>query len=145
IGGGMPVGAFGGRRDIMQHIAPLGAVYQAGTLSGNPVAMAAGLASLKIIQQENFYALLEKRMEKLLSDLKEIAAKNNIDLFTQHAGSMFGIFFTDQKSINSFADVKQCNIPRFKKFFNLMIEQGVYFAPSAFEAGFMSSMHGDKE
>jgi len=145
IGGGMPVGAFGGRRDIMEKVSPLGPVYQAGTLSGNPIAMAAGLAGLKLIQQDNFYEKIESQTEKLLSHLKLLADKNHIPLYTQHAGSMFGLFFTDQKSILNLSDVEKCDSARFKKFFHKMLEQGVYLAPSAFEAGFLSSAHGDKE
>ena len=145
IGGGMPVGAFGGRRDIMEKISPLGPVYQAGTLSGNPIAMAAGLAGLKLIQQKGFYENLEAQTQKLLSNLTLLAAKHHIPLFTQYAGSMFGIFFTEQKSILSLKDVEKCNVERFKTFFHKMLEQGIYLAPSAFEAGFLSSAHGDKE
>lgn len=145
IGGGMPVGAFGGRREIMEKISPLGPVYQAGTLSGNPIAMTAGLASLKLIQQPVFYEQLEINTKKLLINLMELGEKYHIPLFAQHAGSMFGLFFTDQNKIRNLKDVEKCNIDRFKKFFHKMLEQGIYLAPSAFEAGFLSSMHQEKE
>jgi len=145
IGGGMPVGAFGGRRDIMEKISPLGPVYQAGTLSGNPIAMAAGLASLKLIQAPGFYETLEINTKKLLINLMVLADKAGIPFFAQHAGSMFGLFFTDQTKILNLTDVQKCDVERFKKFFHKMLEQGVYLAPSAFEAGFLSSSHGDKE
>jgi len=145
IGGGMPVGAFGGRRDIMEKVSPLGPVYQAGTLSGNPIAMAAGLAGLKLIQNPGFYEQLEEQTHKLMSGLKTLADKFNIPFFGQYAGSMFGLFFTDQTKILSLKDVEKCNVERFKLFFHKMLEQGIYLAPSAFEAGFLSSAHGDKE
>lgn len=145
IGGGMPVGAFGGRREIMEKVSPLGPVYQAGTLSGNPIAMAAGLAGLTLIQAPGFYEQLEKQTHTLLTELKHLADKNNIPLFTQYAGSMFGLFFTDQTQILSLKDVEKCDVERFKTFFHKMLEQGIYLAPSAFEAGFLSSAHGDKE
>ncbi|MDX2163983.1 MAG: glutamate-1-semialdehyde 2,1-aminomutase [Gammaproteobacteria bacterium] len=145
IGGGMPVGAFGGRRDIMEKVSPLGPVYQAGTLSGNPIAMAAGLAGLKLIQKPGFYEQLEKQTHKLLSGLNDLAKQKNIHLFTQCAGSMFGLFFTDQTQILNLKEVEKCNVERFKTFFHKMLELGVYLAPSAFEAGFLSSAHGDEE
>ncbi|HEV2614913.1 MAG TPA: glutamate-1-semialdehyde 2,1-aminomutase [Gammaproteobacteria bacterium] len=145
IGGGMPVGAFGGRRDIMEKVSPLGPVYQAGTLSGNPIAMAAGLAGLKLIQQPGFYEQLEIHTKKLLINLMVLADKAGIPFFAQHAGSMFGLFFTDQTQILNLTDVQKCNVDRFKKFFHKMLELGVYLAPSAFEAGFLSSAHLDKE
>jgi glutamate-1-semialdehyde 2,1-aminomutase len=145
IGGGMPVGAFGGRKDIMEKIAPIGPVYQAGTLSGNPIAMTAGLTTLKLLHQNNFYDLLELQTEKLLSGLKILAHKNNVNLFTQHAGSLFGLFFTNQQKIESFSDVSKCNVERFKKFFHAMLDSGIYFAPSAFEAGFLSISHTENE
>jgi glutamate-1-semialdehyde 2,1-aminomutase len=145
IGGGMPVGAFGGRRDIMEKISPLGPVYQAGTLSGNPIAMAAGLASLKLIQQKDFYKILDQQTQKLLINMTFLAQKYHVPFFAQHAGSMFGLFFTDQTSISNLSDVQKCNVERFKKFFHQMLGAGVYLAPSAFEAGFLSSAHQDKE
>ncbi len=145
IGGGMPVGAFGGKREIMEHIAPLGPVYQAGTLSGNPVAMAAGLATLNIISQDGFYESLTKQTTKLVEGLKERAAKANIPLTTNQAGAMFGFFFTEEKEITTFEQVSACDAERFKKFYHGMLEEGVYLAPSAYETGFVSSMHSDED
>lgn len=146
IGGGMPVGAFGGRKDIMEKIAPLGPVYQAGTLSGNPIAMTAGYTTLKLLQQNpSFYALLESQTEKLLSGMLSCARQHNIDLFTQHCGSLFGLFFTDQTKIENYENVKKCRVDSFKKFFHAMLIEGIYFAPSAFEAGFLSIQHTDPE
>ncbi|MBX9637793.1 MAG: glutamate-1-semialdehyde 2,1-aminomutase [Nitrosomonas sp.] len=145
IGGGMPMAAFGGRRDIMQYLAPLGPVYQAGTLSGNPVAVAAGLATLKLIQAPGFYDRLADRTRQLVDGLSA-AAKNNhgIDFCAQSIGGMFGLYFS--KDIpTSFAEVMQCDKAAFNRFFHAMLEEGVYFAPSAFEAGFVSAMHGDAE
>jgi glutamate-1-semialdehyde 2,1-aminomutase len=145
IGGGMPVGAFGGKREIMQCISPLGPVYQAGTLSGNPVAMAAGLVSLMIIQQPGFYAVLEQQTSQLIKGLMELAQHFNIPFFAQHAGSMFGLFFTSSNKVASFADVQECDIARFKQFFHEMLREGIYLAPSAYEAGFLSMAHGEVE
>jgi glutamate-1-semialdehyde 2,1-aminomutase len=144
IGGGMPVGAFGGRADIMKCIAPLGPVYQAGTLSGNPVAMTAGLATLELISKPGFYSELEKKTQQLMQGLQNCAKAAGIPFTTTSIGSMFGLFFTDKK-IETFDDVKQCDIERFKKFFHAMLMEGIYLAPSAYEAGFMSSAHGDAE
>lgn len=144
IGGGMPMAAFGGRRDIMQCLAPLGPVYQAGTLSGNPVAVAAGLATLKLIQAPNFYQNLSATTQQLVEGLTASAKKYHIDFCAQSVGGMFGIYFS--KTIpTSFAEVMQCDKAAFNRFFHAMIQEGVYFAPSAFEAGFVSSMHGDTE
>jgi len=146
IGGGFPVGAFGGRADIMHSIAPLGPVYQAGTLSGNPVAMTAGLAALELISSdENFYPKLAAQTRKLADGLKERAQAVNIPLLTTSIGSMFGLFFTDQECIKSEADVQRCDVALFKQFFHAMLNEGIYLAPSAFEAGFVSSAHGDRE
>ncbi len=145
IGGGMPVGAFGGRKEIMDCIAPLGPVYQAGTLSGNPVAMAAGLASLELISEPGFYEKLKKSTEQLMNGLQRMADAAGIPFLTNSVCGMFGIFFTDQKQVETLSDVKKCNVPRFQKFFHGMLKEGVYFAPSAFEAGFISSAHGEKE
>ena len=145
IGGGFPVGAFGGRADIMRVIAPLGPVYQAGTLSGNPVAMTAGLATLELITAPNFYSNLADQTRKLTDGLRARAQAANIPLLTHAAGSMFGFCFTDQQEIKSEADVKRCNIPQFKQFFHSMLKEKIYLAPSAFEAGFVSAAHGDKE
>jgi glutamate-1-semialdehyde 2,1-aminomutase len=145
IGGGMPVGALGGKREIMEHIAPLGPVYQAGTLSGNPVAMAAGLATLKIIEQPGFYEALSKKTETLVKGLEERAAKTNIPLTTNQAGAMFGFFFTAEKNISTFEQVSACDAERFKKFYHGMLQQGVYLAPSSYETGFVSSAHSDED
>lgn len=144
IGGGMPVGAFGGRADIMKCIAPLGPVYQAGTLSGNPVAMTAGLTMLELISEPNFYPTLENKTQLLLSGLTALANKAGVPFVTTQAGSMFGLYFTDG-NIETLDDVKKCDIERFKKFYHAMLKEGVYLAPSAFEAGFVSSAHGEKE
>jgi len=141
IGGGLPVGAFGGRRDIMQKIAPTGPVYQAGTLSGNPVAMAAGLATLNLVQQPGFHQRLEHSTGELLAGLQERAQAAGIPFVTNQVGSMFGLFFTESETITGFADVQGCDLAHFKAFFHAMLEHGVYLAPSAFETGFMSSAH----
>lgn len=143
IGGGLPVGAFGGRKDIMSHIAPLGPVYQAGTLSGNPVAMTAGSVMLDIISQEGFYADLDHKASLLVNGLSEIAKNNNIPFHTVHIGGMFGVFFTEANQINNFDDLSACNEQHFKQFFHNMLDQGVYLAPSAYEAGFISSTHDE--
>ncbi|BCE00831.1 glutamate-1-semialdehyde 2,1-aminomutase [Marinicellulosiphila megalodicopiae] len=141
IGGGLPVGAFGGRKDIMQFIAPCGPVYQAGTLSGNPLAMSAGLAMLKAIQKPGFYENLTDKTQYLLSGIQKAADKANIELTTNQRGSMFGIFFSSESNLDCFAKVMQCNQERFKAFFHHMLDEGIYLAPSAFEAGFMSAAH----
>lgn len=141
IGGGMPVGAFGGKLEIMQHIAPTGPVYQAGTLSGNPIAMAAGLASLTAIDDPAVAEHLATSTKQLAEGLKAAAERQNIPLVVNYVGGMFGFFFTDQASVTSFAEVCKCDSERFKRFFHLMLEEGVYLAPSAFEAGFMSAAH----
>ena len=140
IGGGMPVGAFGGRQDIMQHIAPLGPVYQAGTLSGNPVAMVAGLTTLNLIEAPGFFEALSAKAARLTDGLKKAANDAGIPLTTNQVGGMFGVFFSDG-DVGSFADVMQCNVDRFVAYFNNMLAAGCYFAPSAFEAGFVSSAH----
>jgi len=145
IGGGMPVGAFGGRADIMNHIAPDGPVYQAGTLSGNPVAMAAGLVTLKKIAEPGFFDELTKKTEFLAQGLQERAKQAGKSLLTQTVGGMFGVFFTDQASVSGFADVMACDTDTFKRFFHGMLDQGVYLAPSAFEAGFVSAAHTDAD
>jgi len=145
IGGGMPVGAFGGKKEIMSHIAPTGPVYQAGTLSGNPIAMAAGLAALETLDDPKAYATLIKQTQKLTQGLKQAADNANISLVVNQVGAMFGFFFTEQAEVTSFEQVSACDTERFKHFFHLMLEQGVYLAPSAFEAGFVSMAHGDKE
>jgi glutamate-1-semialdehyde 2,1-aminomutase len=145
IGAGLPVGAFGGRRDIMEKIAPLGPVYQAGTLSGNPLAMAAGLAMLDEIEVPGFYAGLSQRASTLMEGFRAEAKKAGIPLTTNQVGSMFGFFFTSDDSVSRFAQVMRCDIERFKRFFHLMLDEGIYLAPSAFEAGFMSGAHNDDD
>ena len=145
IGGGMPVGAFGGRSDIMHHIAPLGPVYQAGTLSGNPVAMAAGLKTLEIISRPGFFEALTQTTTQLLDGLQAAAASNDIALRSNQVGAMFGLFFTDQAEVSSFNQVSACDLERFRHFFHGMLNRGVNLAPSAYEAGFVSAMHGAEE
>ena len=145
IGGGMPVGAFGGKREIMSHIAPLGPVYQAGTLSGNPVAMAAGLKNLEIIKRKGFYEALSAKTEQLVNGILEAAKANNIPMQANRVGAMFGLFFTDQPQVSRFEHVSQCDVERFKRFFHGMLAQGINLAPSAFEAGFVSSAHTDEQ
>ena len=145
IGGGMPVGAFGGKAEIMEQIAPLGPVYQAGTLSGNPIAMAAGLATLDIISEPGFYQPLFDRTEQLCSGLREAAVKAGVPFTTNHAGSMFGGFFTEEKQVSNYAGVMACNGPAFNQFFHRMLELGVYLAPASYEAGFMSSAHSEQD
>jgi glutamate-1-semialdehyde 2,1-aminomutase len=145
IGGGLPVGAFGGRRDVMQKLAPLGPVYQAGTLSGNPLAMAAGLATLRQLEDAKLYADLERFTERLLAGLREAAAAADVPFTTAQAGSMFGLFFTTRREVSTYAEVMACDAARFKRFFHAMLDAGVYLAPSAYEAGFVSTAHGDTE
>lgn len=145
IGGGLPVGAFGGKREVMEHIAPLGPVYQAGTLSGNPIAMAAGLTTLKLIQAPGFHDALTKTTETLVSGLQELADKAGIPMTTNQVGGMFGLFFTQDSQVNYYEQVVACDQERFKHFFHLMLNNGVYLAPSAFEAGFVSAAHGEQE
>ncbi|MDO8706519.1 MAG: glutamate-1-semialdehyde 2,1-aminomutase [Sulfuricaulis sp.] len=145
IGGGLPVGAFGGRADIMSRIAPEGPVYQAGTLSGNPVSLAAGLATLKEVMRAGFFDELSARTSRLAQGLAERAKRVNVPLTTQSVGGMFGIFFTKEKAVTSFAQVMACDVERFKKFFHGILREGVYLAPSAFEAGFVSAAHTDAD
>ncbi|NQZ53318.1 MAG: glutamate-1-semialdehyde 2,1-aminomutase [Piscirickettsiaceae bacterium] len=145
VGGGLPVGAFGGKRDVMEHIAPLGPVYQAGTLSGNPIAMAAGLSTLKLIQAPDFHKQLDATAKTLVTGLQQRADQAGIGLATNQVGGMFGVFFTDDKNINFYEQVANCDQERFKQFFHGMLDQGVYLAPSAFEAGFVSAAHGEAE
>jgi glutamate-1-semialdehyde 2,1-aminomutase len=141
IGGGMPLAAFGGRREIMEKIAPLGPVYQAGTLSGNPVAVAAGLATLKLVSEKSFCERVEATTRKLVEGLVRLGGKG---FSAQSIGSMFGVYFRDAPP-KSFAEVMQCDRERFNRFFHEMLERGVYLAPSAYEAGFVSIAHGDTE
>lgn len=145
IGGGMPVGAFGGKKEIMQFIAPTGPVYQAGTLSGNPIAMAAGLACLTELAKDGNEQLLAEKTERLALGIKAAADKHGIPLCVQYVGGMFGIFFTEQEKVESYADVMKCDVKAFNTFFHKMLEKGVYLAPSAFEAGFMSLAHSDDD
>ncbi|WP_414430738.1 glutamate-1-semialdehyde 2,1-aminomutase [Alcanivorax sp. IL3] len=145
IGGGMPVGAFGGKKAIMEHLAPLGPVYQAGTLSGNPVAMAAGLTTLNLLSEPGFHEALTEKTTRLLDGMTAAAHAEGVAFTTAQAGAMFGLFFTDQSRISSFADVMACNSERFNRFFHAMLDQGVYLAPSAFEAGFVSAAHSDED
>lgn len=145
IGGGMPVGAFGGRKEVMQYIAPTGPVYQAGTLSGNPVAMAAGYACLTLLKEEGNEKRLDRKAKTLAEGLKALAKKHDIPLLVHQVGGMFGFFFTDQKSVTCYEDVAKCDTERFKQFFHHMLEHGVYLAPSAFEAGFISLAHRSSE
>ena len=145
IGGGMPVGAFGGREEIMAQLAPNGAVYQAGTLSGNPLAMAAGLKTLELVSEPGFYEKLTQRTSQLLDGLKERAKEAGIPFSTNQVGAMFGLFFSNDLNVSRFEQVMQCDQERFKKFFHLMLKQGVYLAPSAFEAGFVSAAHTEQD
>lgn len=142
IGGGMPIGAFGGRADIMANIAPLGAVYQAGTLSGNPVAVAAGIKTLELLGEPGFYDKLGAQTRKLTEGLADRAARHHIAFSADHVGGMFGVYFSAQVP-KSLGEVSASDIERFKKFFHGMLDHGVYFAPSAYEAGFVSSTHDD--
>ena len=142
IGGGMPVGAYGGRRELMAQIAPSGPIYQAGTLSGNPVAMAAGLAMLDLVQAPGFYASLEAKTNALCDGLEAAAREAGVAFTTQRVGGMFGMFFSDQ-IVDTYAQAMACDTAAFNRFFHAMLERGVYLAPSAFEAGFMSSAHDD--
>lgn len=144
IGGGMPVGAYGGRRELMRQIAPSGPIYQAGTLSGNPVAMAAGLATLKLIQQPGFYAGLAKNTDALVAGFQAAADEAGVSFSTRHVCAMFGLYFTAER-VTSFEQAKAADSARFKRFFHAMLKRGVYLAPSAFEAGFVSSAHGEAE
>ncbi|GAA3944662.1 glutamate-1-semialdehyde 2,1-aminomutase [Litoribacillus peritrichatus] len=144
IGGGMPVGAFGGKAEIMDYIAPTGPVYQAGTLSGNPVAMTAGLAVLNEISKPGFFEALTEKTTLLIEGLQQRADAAGIPFTTSQVGAMFGLFFTDQDKVTSFEQATACDMERFQKFFHLMLEQGVYLAPSAYEAGFVSAAHDDE-
>ena len=145
VGGGMPVGAFGGKREIMEKISPLGPVYQAGTLSGNPLAMAAGITLLTKVREPGFHAALAARVETLCSGLVERARAAGVEMITQQAGGMFGVFFTGQSRVENFAQATACDAAMFRRFFSGMLDHGVYLAPSAYEAGFMSSAHSDAD
>ena len=145
VGGGMPAAAFGGRADIMQSIAPDGPVYQAGTLSGNPVAMAAGLTTLRLIDEPGFFEALGQQTRRLTDGLAAAAANANIAVSLEREGGMFGMVFTDDGPVRSYSQVAAADVERFKKFFHGMLAEGIYLAPSAFEAGFVSAAHGDEE
>ena len=146
IGGGLPVGAFGGKREIMEYIAPLGPVYQAGTLSGNPMSMSAGLAMLNTLTDDvNFYQNLNKKVQMLTDGILAQAKANNIGMTANVVGGMFGLFFTDSNAVTNFDETSACDVERFKKFYHLMLEEGIYMAPSAYEAGFVSSAHTDED
>ncbi|WP_445367474.1 glutamate-1-semialdehyde 2,1-aminomutase [Methylomonas sp. BW4-1] len=145
IGGGLPVGAFGGSRKIMEYLAPLGPVYQAGTLSGCPVAMAAGLKTLELINQRGFYDALTAKTSTLLQGLQAAADQTGIAFTTNQVGGMFGLFFSNEKSVSRFSQVMACDVNRFRQFFHAMLDKGVYLAPSAFEAGFVSAAHSDED
>jgi glutamate-1-semialdehyde 2,1-aminomutase len=145
IGGGMPVGAFGGKEEIMNCIAPLGSVYQAGTLSGNPVAMSAGLATLDLISADGFFEKLTAKTEYLVNGIMQIAKDTGIAMTSNQIGGMFGLFFTKAEKVNNFAEVMQCDAELFKNFFHAMLAEGIYLAPSAFEAGFVSAAHTDED
>jgi glutamate-1-semialdehyde 2,1-aminomutase len=146
IGGGLPVGAFGGKYEIMSSIAPLGPVYQAGTLSGNPMSMSAGLAMLNALSADkDFYQTLGAKVQKLTDGILAKAKENNIGMTANVVGGMFGLFFTDSTTVTNFHETSECDVDKFKKFYHLMLEEGVYMAPSAYEAGFVSSSHTDKD
>lgn len=145
IGGGMPVGAFGGSSKIMQHLAPVGPIYQAGTLSGNPIAMTAGIVTLSLISTPGFYQSLSENTKQLAEGLKARADKLNIPLSVNYAGGMFGFFFTEEDKVTTFEQVTSCNQEMFNQFFQTMLDHGVYLAPSSYEAGFVSAAHTDED
>jgi len=145
IGGGLPIGAFGGKQEIMDMIAPLGGVYQAGTLSGSPLAVAAGICMLDSISDPKIHKDLAETTQRLMDGLKERAKSNNIPFTTNHVGGMFGCFFSEEETVSTYNQVMSCNSHSFQKYFHFMLEQGVYLAPSAFEAGFMSIAHQEVE
>jgi glutamate-1-semialdehyde 2,1-aminomutase len=140
----MPVGAYGGKRSTMENVAPAGPIYQAGTLSGNPIAMAAGLAMLELIQAPGFYSELERKTQLLTDGLRAVAAQAGVPLSVNRVGAMFGIFFSAEK-VETFAQATACDVAAFNHFFHAMLTRGVYLAPSAFEAGFMSSAHSEQD
>ena len=145
IGGGMPVGAFGGKREIMEQISPLGPVYQAGTLSGNPVAMAAGLANLNLVSQPGFLDPLVTHTDQLVNGIRERAAAAGIAMTSNHVGTMWGLFFSEEEKIINYSQVMNCDTERFSKFFHGMLDEGIYLAPASYEAGFMSAAHSDED
>jgi glutamate-1-semialdehyde 2,1-aminomutase len=144
IGGGMPVGAFGGRRAIMEHLAPVGPVYQAGTLSGNPIAMTAGLKTLEILSRPGFHEALEAKTKRLVAGMLDAAREAGVPMTANQVPGMFGLFFTD-RTVTDYAQATQCDLAAFKRFFHGMLDAGIYLAPSAFEAGFISSAHSDDD
>lgn len=143
IGGGMPVGAFGGKKEIITYVSPTGPVYQAGTLSGNPVAMAAGLATLEQLEDATLYDSIFENTQKLAEGMQQLADKHGIALTTNVAGSMFGLFFTDVDKVTNYQQATNCDTERFKRFYHGMLEQGVYLAPASYEAGFVSKLHDE--
>jgi glutamate-1-semialdehyde 2,1-aminomutase len=145
IGGGLPVGAFGGRTDIMNFISPDGPVYQAGTLSGNPMAMSAGKATLMQLKSPGFHDMLASKASRLTEGLQASAKQHGVAMTTNQVGGMFGLFFTEREEVTCFADVMACDTNRFNRFFHGMLDQGVYLAPSAFEAGFVSAAHSEED
>lgn len=145
VGGGMPVGVFGGKRKYMDQLAPNGPIYHAGTLSGNPVAMTAGIKTIEMLSKKSFYVNLENKNKKLINGLCALAKKHNIDFTGNYVGGMFGFFFTKNKKICNFEDVSNCDKRLFEKFFKIMLSKGIYFAPSLFEAGFISIKHSEKD
>ncbi|MBO2688968.1 glutamate-1-semialdehyde 2,1-aminomutase [Shewanella algae] len=145
IGGGMPVGAFGGKKEVMQYIAPTGPVYQAGTLSGNPIAMTAGLAQLEALSELGLYEELAAKTKRIAEGFKAAADKHGIPMAINYVGGMFGFFFTDEEKITGFEQVTKCNMEQFRAFYHGMLDEGIYLAPSAFEAGFLSMAHGEQE
>ena len=145
VGGGLPVGVFGGGKKYMDQLSPDGPIYHAGTLSGNPVAMSAGLSTIELICKKNFHLKLEMKTKKLMVGIKNAAEKNNIGLQVNYAGGMFGFFFTNKKEISNFNDVKDCDSKMFESFFKMMLKKGIYFAPSMFEAGFLSIKHTEND
>lgn len=145
IGGGMPVGAFAGKKEVMEYLSPVGGVYQAGTLSGNPVAMAAGIATLTALDEVDFYPTLLKKTKQLAEGLQWAADDAGVPFLAKHICGMFGLFFTKLDKVDSFAEVMQCDGEAFKQFFHGMLNEGVYFAPHAFEAGFISMAHSEAD
>ena len=144
MGGGLPVGAFGGKKEIMNHIAPMGGVYQAGTLSGNPLAMAAGLKTLEIISEKNFFDMLSKKASQLVAGINKVSKKYNLNVTADSEGGMFGIYFTKSR-LKNMNDINLSSKDDFLDFFNYMLKHGVFFAPSMYEAGFISSKHSKKD
>ena len=145
VGGGMPVGVFGGNKKYMDKLSPVGPIYHAGTLSGNPIAMTAGIKTIEILSRKNFYNNLENKTKKLMLGLQNAAKKHDIDFQINYSGGMFGFFFTDKENISNFNDVSKCNKILFEEFFKIMLSKGIYFAPSLFEAGFISNKHTNKD